>query len=260
MFSHPHIGRLATAAVLFAASQAPRGAAASERGSAAGGMGPIAEEIVLTTGDRFVTLSDLELEARVVLVTGGGVEAAFAPISAEAVDSVLDFLVNQLLILAEVERLQVFEVTGEEVQAEVERFVSAFPDRNTFDAFLAAQDVGVERIAAIFRRNLRVQRFLESRVRLTVRVEDEEVAAFHAENADRFPGRSLDEVREVIRGHLFRQRFEAAVTSLVGDLRRRSEVVILSRPAGLPAARPPVDHRPHRSALGGATDPEERAE
>jgi hypothetical protein len=222
-------------------------ASASER-AAPGPLGPVVDEVVLTAGERFVTRSDLELEARVVLIAGGGLEAAFAPITEEVLESVMDYLVNQMLILAEVERLQVFEVGSEEVSAEIERFVSAFPERGVFEAFLAAQDVGAERIGAILRRNLRVQRFLESRVKLTVRVDEDEVVAFFAENAERFPGRSLDEVREVIRGHLFRQRFEDAVARLVADLEQRTEVVVLSRPAGLPAALPPAPS-PARESL-----------
>ena len=202
-------------------------------------LGPVIEEVVAVVGDRVVTRSDLELEARVVLVDNGGVEAAFGAIDAETMGSVLDWLLNQLLIHAEAERLQVFEVSADEVAREVERFRRRFGDPTAWRHFLATQDVGLERIASIFRRNLRVRRYLESRVKLTVRVGAEEVEAFYEENRSRFEGRPLSAVEDVIRGYLFKQRYERTVRTLVKELRERADVRVLVEPGARAAVPPP---------------------
>ncbi len=210
------------------------------------GLGPVIDEVVLSVGERFVTRSELELEARVVLLMGGGAQGAFASIPGDTVASVLDYVVNQLLILKEVDRLRVFEVDTEEVGSEYARFVAAFEDPTALDDFLHALDVGPKRIAAILRRNLRVQRYLESRVRLTVRVAEDEVVAFFVENSERFADRSLEEMREAIRGYLFRERFEAAVQELMDDLRARTEIRVLAEPRPFPGLA-----RSRRSFDGG---------
>ncbi len=202
---------------------------------AAARLGPVVEEIVVSVGSRFLTRSDLEVEARVALVMGGGEAGAHSAIGEETVASVLDYLVNQLLIIEEVERLQVFEVDAKDIASEYERFVSSFPSQAELEAFLDALGVGPERLAAIFRRNLRVQRFLESRMRLAVRVEEDEVVAFYIDNSERFPGRSLDDMRDTIRARLFRERFDEAIRDLIDDLRGRSDVRVLAEPRGFPA-------------------------
>ncbi|RMG11173.1 MAG: hypothetical protein D6729_18385, partial [Deltaproteobacteria bacterium] len=203
-------------------------------------LGTLVEEVVLVVGDAVVTRSDLELEARVVLVGNGGLEAAFGPIDVETVRSVQSWLVNQLLIHAEAERLGVFEASSEEVEQALDAFRRRFGDEATWRRFLRSQDVGEDRIAAILRRNIRVRRYLESRVKLTVQVSDEDVAAFYERERSRFGDRSLDAVREVIRGYLFKQRYEASVRKLVRDLSSWADPRVLAEPRAFPGRELPI--------------------
>jgi len=204
-------------------------------------LGPIAEQVVLVVGDRVVTESDLELEARVALVSGGGARAAFAALDADTLASVIDYVINQMLIFAEAKRLEVFDVSDRDVSAALDRFIDRFPDRATWKAFLAAQDVTADRVASILRRNLRVKRYLDSRVKLTVHVSDKEITDFYRAHRKRFGGRSLAEVRDVIHGYLFKKHYEASVRQLVAALRARGEVRVLAHPSGIPArGAPPI--------------------
>lgn len=236
----PPMRRLAPILLLVLAAGPPAAAGARSPGSADAGLGPVVEEVVAVVEERVVTRTDLELEARVVLVDNGGYEAAFAPLDRATLSSVLDYLVNQMLIVSEAERLRVFEVSADEVAREVDRFARRFPDRATYEAFLTAQDVTADRIAGIFRRDLRVKRYLDSRVKLTVRIGEDEVQAFYEKNGERFGGRTLADVREVIRGYLFKQRYEETVRRLVKELRGRGEVRILTRPDGAPGTPAPT--------------------
>ncbi len=218
--------------------------AAGVRAEADGGvatdpLGRLVDDVVLVVGDKTVTRSDLELEARVALVSGGGMKAAFGRIDADTVASVLDYVINQMLIVAEAERLQVFQVPSDDVSRAVDRFEHRFPDRATWEAWLASQDVTPERIAAVFRRNLRVKRYVDSRVKLTVHVTDAEVAAYYQAHRADFEGRPLAKVRDVVRSYLFKQHYEAAVRRMVKELRDRARVRVLSTPAAFPAVAPP---------------------
>lgn len=200
-----------------------------------GDLGAVVEEVVAAVGPRVITRSDLELETRVVLINGGGTEAAFAALEAETVRSAFNWLLNQMVIVAEAERLQVFEVTPEQAAQDASAFARRFGDAKRYAAFLEAQDVTQERILGIFRRNLRVKRYLDSRVKLTVRVSEDEVAVFYADNIPRFSGRPLSEVAEVIRGYLFKQRYEDTVRRLVAELRAKARLRVVVEPGAMAA-------------------------
>ena len=213
--------------------------ATRDGGPATGPLGRLVDDVVLVVGDKTITRSDLELEARVALVSGGGMKAAFGRIDADTVASVLDYVIDQMLIVAEAERLQVFQVSPDDVSRALDRFMHRFPDRASWEAFLTSQDVTPERIAAVFRRNLRVKRYIDSRVKLTVHVTDGEVAAYYRAHRGDFDGRPLAKVRDVVRSYLFKQHYETAVRRMVKDLRDRARVRVLFTPAAFPAVAHP---------------------
>ncbi len=193
-------------------------------------LGRLTESVVLVVGDRVVTRSELEIESRLVLVASGGVNAAFAELDAQTISSVQAYLVNQLLILQEVERLVVFEVDTGEASRELELLRQRFPSRQSFEIFLQSQDVTLERVRATLERNLRVKRYLDTRVKMSVNVTDADVGTFYEEHRDRFRDQPLERVQEVIRGYLFEQRYKDAVQDLMERLRRHGEVQVLETP------------------------------
>ncbi|MDF1562679.1 MAG: hypothetical protein P1V51_06530 [Deltaproteobacteria bacterium] len=215
------------------------------------GLGELAESVVLAVGERVVTRTELEFEARLVLVASGGVNAAFAELDAQTIASVQAYLINQLLILQEVERLGVFEVEPDEVSRELELLRQRFPSRQSFEVFLQSQDVSLDRVRAILERNLRVKRYLDTRVKMSVNVTDVDVRAFYEQEPTRFRGQPLERVREVIRGYLFEQRYKDAVQALMERLRKHGEVQQLETPARFAA----VERPPEAASEDGVEDP-----
>lgn len=216
---------LAIVAVLSAAPALAQGAAA----------GRVVEEVVAVVKTpavgqtRVITLTRLEEEARIALVSRGAVEAASGPLDGSALKAALEWLLDQVVILDEVTRLQVFEVDRADVLAELERFRAHFAREADYRAFLARADLTEEELAAALRRMLRVQRYLDSRVRLAARVKDAEVEAYWRAHEADFAHRSFADVKEAVRAHLAEEKTRAEVKSIVAELRGRAEIRVLER-------------------------------
>ena len=96
-----------------------------------------------------------------------------------------------------------------------------------YRAFLASADVSEEELMVALRRMLRVQRYLDSRVRHAARVVEADVEAYYKAHETDFAGRGVGEVRDVIRAHLGEERLQAEVKALVTELRGRVEIRVL---------------------------------
>lgn len=174
------------------------GTAFAEAPPPARGQPALVEEVVAVVRGpgapkaRIVTLTRLEEEARIALVSRGAIGAAVAPLDRAALRAALVWLVDQTLLGDEAARLQVFEVEQADLDAEVQRFRERFARPADYRAFLDRFELSEEELARVLRRTLRVQRYVESRA-------------------------GAGEPAAV----------ERKVRSMVEDLRRRSEVRIL---------------------------------
>jgi hypothetical protein len=145
---------------------------------------------------RVITLTRLEEEARIALVSQGATAAADAPLDGAALRATLEWLVDQTLLGDEASRLQIIDVDPAELAAELDRFRARFPDPARYRAFLERLEIEEEDLADILRRTLRVARYVESRT-----------AAVDADP----------------------QAVARKVRAIVADLRGRSEVRLLDR-------------------------------
>jgi hypothetical protein len=181
---------------------------------------------------RVITLTRLEEEARIALVSRGAVAAAAAPLDAAALRAALDWLVDQTLLGDEVARLQVLEVEPGEVEDELERFRGRFARRPEYAAFLERLELAEEDVAAVLRRTLRVQRYVESRTGRAGAVSDAEVDAWLAEHPAESAAAEPAAARRAARARLVQERLERQVGAMVRDLRARSELR-LTDPGGV---------------------------
>lgn len=177
-----------------------------------------------TAQPRVITLSRLKEEARIALVSRGAVAAASAPLDGDTLRATLEWLIDQTLLGDEVARLQVFEVPGDVVDAELRRFRERFANPGQFQAFLARLDLEEDDLAAVLRRMLRVQQYVESRITARGRVSDSDAQAWIAAHPDRVGGLELAEAERVARVALEDERAAQQVKTLVADLRARSDV------------------------------------
>jgi len=179
-----------------------------------------------STQPRVITLTRLEEETRISLVSQGATLAAEAALDGPALRAGLQWLVDQILLHDEVVRLQAFEVERADVQQELGRFRGQFADRAAYRAFLARCDMTEEELLVVLRRMIRVKRYLDSRVTGAARVREADVDRWLA--ASGAPeARDRAAIREVVRRKLVEERTAAEVKALLGDLRGRAEVRIL---------------------------------
>ncbi len=191
---------------------------------------------------RVVTLTKVEEEARIALVSRGAVLAATQPLDAAALRAGLEWLIDQTLLGDEAARLQVFEIERAEVLAELARFKARFARAADYPSFLARCDLSEEELAAVLRRTLRARRYVESRLSRAGRVSESDVTAWMEAHprellADR------EAARAAVRAALVDERLRDEVKGLVRDLRARADVRVLydfgpGEEAGGPKSRP----------------------
>jgi hypothetical protein len=200
---------------------------------AARAEGPVVEEVVAVLKNasagqsRVITLTKLAEEARIALVSNGAVGAAMQPLDGPALKAALEWLIDQMLLMDEVSRLQVFEVERPEVLGELKHFRDRFQNANDYTRFLKMGDLTEEELLVVLRRMLRVQRYLDSRVRFAGNVKSIDVEAYYRAHVDAFSGRSLEAVRDSIKAQLAKERIQAEVKSVVAELRSRADIRIL---------------------------------
>jgi hypothetical protein len=173
---------------------------------------------------RPITLTRLTEEARIALIGRGGVEAATATLDAPALRAALRGLIDQWLVADEAKRLQVDEVAREDVLLMLRHFQDRFPSPEAYRTFLASADLSEAEVEVTLTRQLKVQRYLDSRVGRAARVTDEEVAAFLEKRGATLESASA---RQAVRQQLSAEKVGIQVRQLLADLRGRADVRVL---------------------------------
>jgi hypothetical protein len=204
---------------------------AAPKGKDAPSGGHVADEVVAVVRTRagearVVTLTKVTEEGRIAIVARGGIEAAFVPLDGAVLRASLDWYVDQILLLDEAVRLQVFEVDRAAALAELARFKAEFRSPKDYKAFLFEIDVTEEDLVANLRRTLRVRRYLESRLG-RLRATPAEVEAWYAAHPAEVGGRPLAEVADEIGARLSASRADAETKALLADLRARADIRVL---------------------------------
>jgi hypothetical protein len=175
---------------------------------------------------RVITRGRLEDETRIALVGRGGALAATRPLDGAALHAGLEWLIDEILLMDEASRLEVFEIDRGDVLAEVQRFRALFRRSADYEAFLARSDLTEEELGAVLRRGLRVKRYVESRVSHAGQVPESEVSAWLDTHPAQLPA-DREAARAGARARLAEERVRAEVKALVRELRARADVRVL---------------------------------
>jgi len=179
-----------------------------------------------------ITLSDLERETRLALMSRGALEAAEGELSQEMLASALDWLLSELLVLQEAELLDLAQVDVAEVNREVEALKARFESEEAFVAFLRRHEIAPPDLSRAVRRRLVVGRYLDSRIRLAGAVTEGEVLGAYEQRRAELGEMEFEEARHLLRAQLEKERREEVVASLIRGLRSRAGVRILHRFGG----------------------------
>lgn len=176
-----------------------------------------------------ITLSELELETRVALIERGASGAAEAELPDDTLGTSLEWLIAEHLLLAEAEVLELDDLEAGAIERAIARFRARLPGEEAWQRFLTAQELTEADLDRIFRRRLVVDGYLSSRLRLSVVVSEAEIRQAWDRRESQFDPERYEQMRPMLRAVLEKEKRESMVAALVGDVRRRAEVRILTR-------------------------------
>jgi hypothetical protein len=208
---------------------------AAPAAGAGGGMPQrheLVDRVMATVGKDVVTLSDLERQARVLLVMRGGPQALSGLADPAFASGVLEYLVNQLLVLQEM-RKQGSPSQGlreDAVAGEMRQFSGKFESPAAYRRFLAQADLTEESLRDLLLKGRRIEKFLAERSKSASEVTEDEAEEQYEKNKAAWQGKGMDDAIQEIRETLGRQRSEKFVREYLEDLRGRYEVRVLALP------------------------------
>jgi hypothetical protein len=205
--------RALAALALLAAAAGPSAQAQSRR---------LLDEVVAVVEAQTITLSELEAEARIQLVLLRGPQVADATLSRPLLAATLRRLVDERVVLAEVERLRLFDLEKLDLEREQRRLREKFASVVAYEAFLRQLELTDDEVGLLLARSLRVARYLDSRLRLPSQLRDAEL-----DEAARGQGVLSKSQREELRLRLQREKYERLLADLLTGLRRRASVRVL---------------------------------
>jgi hypothetical protein len=179
----------------------------------------LVDEVVAVVDAHSITLSELSAETRIHLVEQQGAQVAGAIPDRALLSASLRRLVEERVILAEVERLRLFDLDRAEVDGALARFRARFPTVEAYDRFLEGIEMTSDEVGSALARDLRVARYLDNRLKLAAQVRDSELD----EAMRAYPGADRASVRQ----KLAREKYERLLEGLLADLRRKADVRIL---------------------------------
>ena len=183
------------------------------------------DEVVAVVEAQTVTLSELEAETRIQLVQLRGAQMATVPLTRAVLAAALRKLVDERLVLAEVDRLRLFDPDRGSVEKEQARLRSRFATIVAYEAFLRQLEMTDDEVGAVLARGLKVSSYLDSRLRLPSQLRDAELDdAAKAQGGAQ--GLSKPQ-REELRARLQREKYERLLTELIAELHRRFTVRVL---------------------------------
>ena len=184
----------------------------------------LVDRIVATVNTEVITASELSCAVALNQRLGN---ADKDRIALEA--TTLDGLINRRLLVQEAHRLKFVEVTEQELSAEVEHVAKRFSSDKEFGDFLAALDMTRQDLARMLGEQLLVERFVEKKVGLFVRVTREEAESYFNEHAAEFKDKRFQDVQKMISALLMEKKMGLQLAQYLAELRGRADIRINAR-------------------------------
>jgi hypothetical protein len=182
------------------------------------------DRIVAAVNNQVITLSDLRQAVRFNEEMGGGSRDR-KDIEAET----LEGLINKRLLLHEARRLSLTEVTEQDVNAEVDKVRTRLGSDQAFRDFLQRTEMTPEQLGRMLGERLLVERFVEKKVGLFVRVGRDEARKYFDGHPEEFKGKRFPEVSKTITALLSEEKTGQQITHYLAELRNKADIRISPR-------------------------------
>ncbi len=186
---------------------------------------------VAAVDGRVITQSQLDFETRVLLVSAGGAEAAFAQLGLDDLKKGLDLIIDHRVTTLEADKLDAYQLEAGENERLVARFRDAIGGDAQLRRFLDEHEAELNDVAQVLRRSVRSGRVLDGRLRLKAQVSEADARRYQAEHAE-VKTLSVQQVREL----LFAGRFKEMVRQELKAARKSVDVRLLGPFAAQPVA------------------------
>jgi len=181
----------------------------------------LVDRILAAVNNEVITLSDLRRAVRFNQEMGGASRDS-KTLEAETFEG----LIHKRLLLREAHRLSFAEVTEQDISAEVEKVRTRLGSDKAFHAFLQRMEMTAEQLGRMLGERLLVERFVEKKVGLFVRVGREEARKYFDSHSDEFRGKRFQEVSKQIFALLSEQKTERQITQYLAELRNKADIRI----------------------------------
>jgi hypothetical protein len=138
----------------------------------------------------------------------------------------LDGLITRRLLVHEARRLRFVEVSAQEISAEAGKLRTRFGSDAAFSGFLHELDMTEDELARMLGERLLVEKFVEKKVRLFVRVTRDEAQNYFDTHAARFPGKRFPDIQKAVMDALTEQKVGQQLDEYIGELRSRADIRI----------------------------------
>lgn len=179
------------------------------------------DRIIATVNNEVVTGSELAYTVALNLRIAGG-NRDIQQVEAET----LEGLITRRLLVQEAHRLRFVEITDQEIAAESDAFRKRFGSDKALADFLAGQDMTARELGRMLGDQLLVERFVEKKVSLFVRVGREEAQAYFDSHQAEFSGRRFPDVQKKILTVLTDRKIGQQLDQYVAELRAKADIRI----------------------------------
>ncbi len=179
----------------------------------------LVDRIVAAVNYDVITWSDLEQAVRFNAALSGGSRD-----EERLQKETLEGLINRQLLIQEIGRLRFVEVSAQDVSAEVEKLQKRFGSGKEFSEFLAGLDMSKEQLDRIIAERLLVERFVDKKIGLFVRVSRDEAQSYYDAHPAEFRGKRFPEVQKQITSLLFEEKLDQQVNQYLAELRSKADV------------------------------------
>jgi hypothetical protein len=136
----------------------------------------------------------------------------------------LEGLINRRLLIQEAYRLKFVEVSEQEAEAEIEKLRKQLGPDKAYSDFLARLNLSPAQLRKMLGERLLVERFVEKKIGLYIRVSRDEAEAYYKTHQDQFKGKQFAEVQKAIVTGLSRQKLDEQMARYLTELRNKADI------------------------------------
>jgi hypothetical protein len=191
------------------------------------------DHIVATVNNEVITASELALAVALNARFGG------AGTDRETLTSeTLNGLITRRLLVQEARRLRFVEVSDQELTAETEKLARRFGSDKAFHDFLKELGVAPGEVTRMLGERLLVERFIQKKVGLFVRVSRDEAQAFFDSHVADYRGKRFQDVQKTIVALLTERKIGQQLDQYIAELRAKADIRINPVQEDVHPARP----------------------